>query len=124
MERARARLRQEFDAFSFERICEDAAEGATRGDARTLRMLAGPKTAVHFGAEHDHFVSVRLTRELHRMMQQLVPQAKYVRIPGGHVSTFIFAPLMARHIAQSLNVLERSLAAERDGGAHAVKSKL
>ena len=124
VERARRRLREEFDAFSFERICEDAAEGAKSGDTRTLRLLAGPKAALHFGAEHDHFVSMRLTEQLHRLMQQLVPQAQFVRISGGHVSTFIFAPLMGRRIAHAFDVLEASLAKSEGQAAPAVRSRL
>lgn len=51
IEHARARLRREFDAFSFERITEGVAEGVAEGDPRTLRVLAAPKASLHAGAK-------------------------------------------------------------------------
>ena len=57
-------------------------------------------------------------------MQQLVPQAQFVRISGGHVSTFIFAPLMGRRIAHAFDVLEASLAKSEGQAAPAVRSRL
>lgn len=42
-------------------------------------------------------------------MMKLVPRAKHVAIAGGHISTFIFAPLMACWISQTLSVLEKEI---------------
>jgi len=107
IERARERMRALFDRFSFERILEIFAAHASNTHFRRARTA--PKAALHAGAAHDGFVKLRHSEALHARLMQLGTHSRHITVPGGHVSSFVFAPLFAHMIARSLSKLERHL---------------
>jgi hypothetical protein len=109
MTRAKRRLRAKFDYYSFERLVEAAAEGRANGNPRTSRVLGAPKAALHAGAQHDGFVLLRHSESLHGFMKTFVPRAKMVYVPGGHVSSFVFAPILAKLIPSTFDHLRKEI---------------
>ena len=106
---ARRRLREEFDHFSFERLVESAVKGRVERDPRTLRLDGCAKSALHIIARHDAFVVREQSQRLHAMMMQMVPRAKLVEVPGGHVSTFVLAPVLAATMPRTIAHLSKEM---------------
>jgi hypothetical protein len=119
--KARQRLEDVFDVFSFVTLARGWRQAASVGDGK-MRSIAGQhKVVVAAGAAHDGFVPLERTTCLVELMREFLPRTTLVCIPGGHTSAHILARwLLAKLILQSIDKLRGT----RMDVHHSIRSRL